>query len=202
MSTRTENIVNVNINSVDDIESNTQSNDKINETLNPFRELRNILQEETSNTSNKWFETCCVKFLGIIFILFLLAPLSVADLYYAYTDESCVHQSAGKLNVNLFTFLAVDGILGCVVIIGFSLFICSMKEDFSLEIWKGCCALSIITLISLFTLAWTIVGSIIFWSLIDNEECSKEVYNYVFALLIIKYVCTLVNLCAQNKEKK
>jgi hypothetical protein len=74
-----------------------------------------------------------------------------------------------------------------------------MRADFSLEIWKEYCVLSIITLISLFTLAWTIVGSIIFWSLIDNEECSKEVYNYVFALLIIKYVCILVNLCAQNK---
>jgi hypothetical protein len=199
MFTSTETIVNVNMNSVDDIESNIQTNDKINETLNPFRELRNILQEERANTSNKCFETCYVKFLGIIFILLLLAPLTIADLYYAYTDESCVHQSAGKLHVNLFTFLAVDGILGGVVIIGFSLFTCSMRADFSLEIWKGYCVLSIITLISLFTLAWTIVGSIIFWSLIDNEECSKEVYNYVFALLIIKYVCILVNLCAQNK---
>jgi hypothetical protein len=199
MFTSTETIVNVNMNSVDDIESNIQTNDKINETLNPFRELRNILQEERANTSNKCFETCYVKFLGIIFILLLLAPLTIADLYYAYTDESCVHQSAGKLNVNLFTFLAVDGILGGVVIIGFSLFTCSMREDFSLEIWKEYCVLSIKPLISLFTLAWTIVGSIIFWSLIDNEECSKEVYNYVFALLIIKYVCILVNLCAQNK---
>ena len=70
MSTSTENMVNVSVDC--DIESNTQSNDKINETLNPFRELTNILQEERANTSNKWFETCCVKFLGIIFILFLV----------------------------------------------------------------------------------------------------------------------------------
>jgi hypothetical protein len=72
MSTSTENIVNVNMNSVDDIESNIQTNDKINETLNPFRESTNILQEERANTSNKWLKKCCVKFLGIIIILLLV----------------------------------------------------------------------------------------------------------------------------------
>jgi hypothetical protein len=200
MSNTTENLVNIKINSVDDIESTGERN--LDATLNEIRDLTNILREERENTSNKFFEIVCIKFVGIIFILLLLAPLSVADLYYAYTDETCVHKSAGKLNVNLFTYLAVDGILGGVGIFGLSFFVCTMGEDFTTEIWKGYCALSIITLTSLFTLAWTIVGSIIFWSLIDNEECSKEVYNYVFALLIIRYVSILVNLCAQNKEKK
>ena len=200
MSNTTENLVNIKINSVDDIESTGERN--LDTTLNEIRDLTNILREERENTSNKFFEIVCIKFVGIIFILLLLAPLSVADLYYAYTDETCVHKSAGKLNVNLFTYLAVDGILGGVGIIGLSLYICLMGENTSSEYCKGCCMLSMLTLCGLFTLAWTIVGSIIFWSLIDNEECSKGVYNYVFALLIIRYVSILVNLCAKNNDKK
>jgi hypothetical protein len=201
MSSTSENMVNININPVDDIESNTVSNEKITETLFQVENISRFLREEEDNR-NKSFEIACIKFVGIIIILLILAPLSVADLYYAYTDDSCVHQSAGNLNVNLFTYLAVDGILGGAGIIGLSLYICLMGENTSSEYCKGCCMLSMITLCGLFTLAWTIVGSIIFWSLIDNEECSKGVYNYVFALLIIRYVSILVNLCAKNNDKK
>lgn len=202
MSTSTENMVNINMNSVDDIESNSASNEKLTETLSQLENLSRVLQEEIENNRNRSFETSCIKFIGIIIILLILAPLSVADLYYAYTDNSCVHQPAGNLNVNLFTYLAVDGILGGVGIIGLSLYVCLMGENTSSEYCKGCCMLSMMTLCGLFTLAWTIVGSIIFWSLIDNEECSKGVYNYVFALLIIRYVSILVNLCAKNNDKK
>jgi hypothetical protein len=201
MSSTSENMVNININPVDDIESNTVSNEKITETLFQVENISRFLREEEDNR-NKSFEIACIKFVGIIIILLILAPLSVADLYYAYTDDSCVHQSAGNLNVNLFTYLAVDGILGGAGIIGLSLYICLMGENTSSEYCKGCCMVSMLTLCGLFTLAWTIVGSIIFWSLIDNEECSKGVYNYVFALLIIRYVSILVNLCAKNNDKK
>jgi hypothetical protein len=201
MSSTSENMVNININPVDDIESNTVSNEKITETLFQVENISRFLREEEDNR-NKSFEIACIKFVGIIIILLILAPLSVADLYYAYTDDSCVHQSSGNLNVNLFTYLAVDGILGGAGIIGLSLYICLMGENTSSEYCKGCCMVSMLTLCGLFTLAWTIVGSIIFWSLIDNEECSKGVYNYVFALLIIRYVSILVNLCAKNNDKK
>ena len=203
MSTTTENMVNINMNSVDDIESNTVSNENLSGALAHLQQnLSGVLQEERENNRNRSFETSCIKFIGIIIILLILAPLSVADLYYAYTDDSCVHQSAGNLNVNLFTYLAVDGILGGVGIIGLSLYVCLMGQNTSSEFCKGCCMMLMITLCSLFTLAWTIVGSIIFWSLIDNEECSKGIYNYVFALLIIRYVSILVNLYAKNNDKK
>jgi hypothetical protein len=61
---------------------------------------------------------------------------------------------------------------------------------------------SITFISSLFILSWTIIGSIIFWSLIDKEECSKGVYNYVFALLIIRYILLLVTFCCKNNRKE
>ncbi len=201
MSETTESLVNVNMHSVNDIESNGELNTKMDETLAQLRELTNILHQERQVNSDNSVETC-LKIFAFIVVLVLLAPLTVADLYYAYTDDSCVHQPAGNLNVNLFTYLAVDGIIGGIGVVVFSLMVCSLGTNNVATVLKGCCMVSIYVLCGLFTLAWTIVGSIIFWKLIDNEECSKGVYNYVFALLIIRYVSVLVNLCNNSNTKK
>ena len=204
MTASQENLVNINMSSIDDIESNNKTHKKMNDNLTQIRELTEMLHQErqlqTSNSQNN-VEQTCVKILGVIVILVLLAPLTVANLYYAYTDDSCVHQPAGNLNVNLSTYLAVDGILGGIVIVTFSLLICSLNLDDSVAVMKGCCMVSITILTGLFTLAWTIVGSIIFWGLIDNEECSKGVYNYIFTLLIIRYVSMIVHLYINNNKK-
>ena len=41
----------------------------------------------------------------------------------------------------------------------------------------------------LFVVSWTILGTIIFWNLMDNSLCSDAVYNYLSISLIIKLVC-------------
>ena len=52
----------------------------------------------------------------------------------------------------------------------------------------------------LFNIIWNIIGSIIFWSYMDNNQCSNEVFNYLFASLIIKLVfCSTILL--NNKKK-
>ena len=96
----------------------------------------------------------------------LLGPLSIASLYYAYTYDSCVHDSAGQLDVNLFTYLAVDGILGGAGIIILSLLICCLGADTYINMMKSCCIMFFFIIMQLFQLAWTIVGSVIFWKLI------------------------------------
>jgi hypothetical protein len=54
-------------------------------------------------------------------------------------------------------------------------------------------------IVGLFQLAWTIVGSVLFWKLIDNKTCDKGIYNYVFALLIIRYIMIFVNMISNKK---
>jgi len=149
-----------------------------------------------------------------LFILFIISicivPFVVCNLYYAYSDNSCVHEPAGKLAVNLFNYLVVDGIFGAIVAIVWFLLICTTnftgesnltgEGNLSIGNWIG--AALITGIVSIFGLAWTITGAIIFWSLMDNNLCDKGIYNYVFAQLIIKLIGYGIGILNNKSEKK
>lgn len=149
-----------------------------------------------------------------LFILFIIAicivPFVVCNLYYAYSDNSCVHEPAGKLEVNLFNYLVVDGIFGAIVAIVWFLLICTTnftgesnltgEGNLSIGSWIG--ATLITGIGTIFGLAWTITGAIIFWSLMDNNLCDKGIYNYVFAQLIIKLIGYGIGILNNKSEKK
>lgn len=197
-SNSNENIISV------DLEANNQENQKkLDESLAQLQDLTSILkQPKQTSTNNKNIIIKCTKICSVILTFVLLGPLTIASLYYAYTDDSCVHESAGQLEVNLFTYLAVDGIVGGAGIIILSTLSCSLGPDVYVNMIKSCCGAFIVIIASLFQLAWTIVGSVIFWKLIDNKICDKGIYNYVFALLIIKYVMIFVNMISNKNNKK
>jgi hypothetical protein len=143
-----------------------------------------------------------------LFILFIISicivPFVVCDFYYAYRDNSCVHEPAGKLDVNLFTYLVVDGIFGAIVAVVWFLLICTTnftgQDELNLGNWIG--ATLITGIGTIFGIAWTITGAIIFWSLIDNDLCDKGIYNYVFAQLIIKLIGYGIGILKNKSEKK
>ena len=143
-----------------------------------------------------------------LFILFIIAicivPFVVCNFYYAYSDNSCVHEKAGKLEVNLFNYLVVDGIFGAIVAIVWFLLIYTTnftgQGELNLGNWIG--ATLITGIGTIFGIAWTITGAIIFWSLIDNDLCDKGIYNYVFAQLIIKLIGYGIGILKNKSEKK
>ena len=142
----------------------------------------------------------CVK-TGMFLVVFTIAiPFIVCNLCYAYSDDSCVNLKAGKLAINLKTYLAVDGIFGAFGMLIISLCICCFTEKFN-DINKSCLGKTFGTLITLFGLSWTITGAIIFWKLIDNNKCDNGVYNYVFTQLIIKFVCYFFRMLQNNNNK-
>lgn len=202
-----ENIISI------DLEANTQENQhnqenqeiqrKLDENLAKLQQITSILKKtEQTSTYDDNMIIRSAKICGVTLVVLLLGPLSIASLYYAYTDNSCVHESAGQLAVNLFTYLVVDGIMGGAGIIGFSTLICCLSMENYTNMLSSCCGILLMIICQLFQLAWTIVGSVIFWKLIDNNNCDKGVYNYVFALLIIKYVMIFMNCMLNNNNKK
>jgi len=55
--------------------------------------------------------------------------------------------------------------------------------------------------VSITSFAWNIVGGVIFWAFMNNALCSNNVFNYVFASLIIKYINIII--CSfSNKNNK
>jgi hypothetical protein len=70
----------------------------------------------------------------------------------------------------------------------------NLKNDM---IWQ---IISFIT--NAFVLAWTISGAIIFWRLMDNSKCTDSLYNYMYALLIIKLALLFMDIMGRrNKDR-
>jgi hypothetical protein len=206
------------INFENDIESNRKElldsfNEFIEKTKNK-RQLNNPTLTTQDAEDIYVREMLRILYLQILYvicvILFIVIPLLVCDFYFAFTDKSCVHEKAGNLQVNLFTYLLVDAIIPSIQIVAFIVLICiSIFNPTYVTNLARVCNSSIafgdiiIAINSLFTLTWTIIGSIIFWGLIDNNKCEKCIYNYVFALLIIRYLFILKNLHINiNKNKE
>jgi hypothetical protein len=54
---------------------------------------------------------------------------------------------------------------------------------------------------SLFSFAWTIVGSVLFWGKLNAEGiCAGGVQSYMFAILICSYIFICLN-CFYNVKK-
>ena len=203
MTTINENMIEVDTNTIYDIESgveeiehkqdiNIQTN---TDTIIPKSIL--IKNDEVDNVKIN----CCVKISCILLILVFTLPLVITELYYAYTDESCVHQKAGKLHINLFTYLAVNGILGCAGIILISLKICFIDNHIFITCFKTGCFNLILNMSSIFIVLWTVIGSVIFWSLINNKECSDGIYTFIFIMFILRYLLIFICLIKCNKKK-
>jgi hypothetical protein len=163
--------------------------DKINQ-----KEQKGILKKNKNKNKNNTFDNdyndeniiMCVK-TSIFLVIFTIAiPFIVCNLCYAYSDDSCVNLQAGNLDITLKTYLEVDGIFGAVGMLIVSLCICCFTEKFN-DINESFLGKTFGTLITLFGLAWTITGAIIFWNILN--KCDNGVYNYVFTQLIIKFVC-------------
>ncbi len=176
--------------------SNTNNNNDAS--ISNTTSVKGILKrKEPENDENIFM---CVKSCMFVTLLVLTLPFIICNLCYAYTDESCVTINPPNFGVNLKTYLAVDGILGTIALLGilFAAFCFIKKEPNS----NNCCLKLFGNIATAFGIAWTIIGAIIFWSLIDNNKCDKPVYNYVFAQLVIKIVCYSLRLLSNSNNNK
>lgn len=153
-----------------------------------------------------------IKIIATLLVIAFIAPFTICDLYFGLTDDSCAIEKPGKLAVDLRTYLVVCGLLGAAAIVVFVIcvyFFDILEEflvqqptqqreesNFIIHLVFGV----LTNVLRLFNVAWTIMGAIIFWKLIDNNNCNSGIYNYVFAQLIIRLIFTSSTLL--KKEKK
>ncbi len=142
----------------------------------------------------------CLKLFFIILILFFGLPLTFCDIYYAYTDHTCVSSHVDKINLTLKDYLVVNGILtGCLLFLMILATIIFTDNNAPYIMTIGPI---ILVIASLFNVAWVVIGGVIFWGYMDNSLCSNEVYNYVFASLIIKFISVGLGLFSNNNKNK
>lgn len=186
----------------DNIKANPEFENILYESLENSPNLTSNIRQSDQLSNNDNIVKVILNLCCVIILIILIGPLTISSLYFAYTDNSCVHENAGQLEVNLFTYLAVDGIIGGAVIILLSVLICYNGTEGYVNLMSGCLSIFISYTSILFQIAWTIIGSVIFWKLIDNKTCDKGIYNYVFTLLIIKIVSLITNILYSRNNKK
>ena len=133
-------------------------------------------------------------------ILLIGLPITFCDIYYAYTDNSCVDSHVDRISVNLKQYLQVSGLLsGCFL---FIVILCVLTYNEKIKGLLFGVGIILFIFLNMFNLAWNIIGGVIFWKYMDNSLCSDNVFNYVFASLIIKYVCAAFSLFSNNSNEK
>jgi hypothetical protein len=123
------------------------------------------------------------------------------DLYFAVNDNTCVNQIFKKLNVNMYDYLMVSSIHSVISLFIVFIYITTININDNNN-----CLLLLSYIIGIFNkifiTVWTIIGSVIFWHFMNNNDCSNTVYNYLFTSLIIKIVLTSIGNTQDNNSKK
>ena len=188
--------------------------ERFNDTANIEIGLTTDIAGETSSTTNyknmDGFSSCCRTFCAKsaiwLIVMIIGFPIPFCDLYYGYTDDTCVSEQAGKLAINLKDYLLINGWINIGILIVLTIGLCFTNIDSLDKIINNncfvCCGgltIIIFTIINIFSIMLNVFGAIIFWSLMDTSNCDRGIYNYVFTSLIIK-LCFNTIAIFQRKE--
>ena len=152
-----------------------------------------ILAIQNINKTDKDAETNCIIHTIWIIILILCSPIIICDVYFAYTDDTCVNEYPANLELNLKHYLFISALSTFININMYMLFIkYFVKTEYNKNLFWVLSVGVFISLLALFSLIWNILGAVIFWgSIYATNHCSKQVSTYIFISLIIKFVLTV-----------
>lgn len=166
-----------------------ESNSIPNSIPNPIPNTFDLTYKQ--NSEEKPFILLSEKICIILTIFILTVPFIISDLYYGFSEDSCLTQNNSngehhgpRNKLNLKTFLQVDGFVSLFSLIFYSIKIMSIGKKQSLSF---CLMITYSLCVSFFYVIWVIIGGVIFWMQIDNKLCSNSVYNYLFISLYLKY---------------
>lgn len=190
-----------------DIRKNTKLNTHLNSHLDlteeQFRKLQKFYNKSDENNYNK---QNLVKFIIILLLIIVSSPIVIYDLYYGYTDNSCIIDYPNGLNINMKMYLLVNGYCGIIIILSFVCFItCIPIKHIEDNILLIVVPKLLEIIFTIFTSFWNIIGSVIFWGKLYKEgNCDKNISTYLFTTLIIKLFCNYCSIhkIMNNKEYK
>jgi hypothetical protein len=164
--------------------------------------LKGILRREIPPPSDIDALIIILKTCSVIFILIIAVPIIVVDLYFGFTDTSCVKTEPDGLDISLKLYLLVSGFFNMGIMLAYIASICLFAEKDDISCSGSMCCAYLTGAIGLLTI-WNILGAIVFWGTIYGEKiCNKNVSTYIFGSLIIKLIGNLVALLNNRSEKK
>jgi hypothetical protein len=176
--------------------------EKIKTIFNNYRENN----EENRNNSINYIinnKIELISLLVLVFYMFFLLFISSKDNKYTYSYKYYDYlEQNTKLGITLFKYIKVFRIYSIIYFVISLVFIKIMVlfkkistkcRNFLLNSY-----ISFILISGIFYLVWNIIGSIIFFKFTNNNNCSKELYNWLYVTLILRnffnYICTALIL--------
>lgn len=148
-------------------------------------------EPQKKEDSEKEHFTSFYDWFYVILIFLISIPLIACDFYFSFNrnTQECLTQEM-PFGVSLKTYLVVRGfvtIFSTWFLFSSTFFSMIASADDLKE--TNCCCNSIFILFKIFNLIWSIIGSIMFWKYSDKSLCSNMAYNYIYASLIIMFIC-------------
>lgn len=174
---------------------NNNKNDTKEELLLP--QPKSILYYPNNNDN---ITLVIIKVIVVLFMMCFVMPFIILDLYFAYTDTSCVNIYPNKLKITLSIYLQVNSYMMIIAMTTQTLLIFDKIKIYNyseiIQIVFG--LFMIVSRIAI--LGWNIIGALIFWGfIIENGGCSVIIYNYLFASFVIR-ILVIALLIANNKN--
>lgn len=133
-------------------------------------------------------------------ILCVNIPFIVCDLVFGgRTDDLCVTAVGSNISFSVGTWLQVDGYCRLAIVCLFLLVAIAACVNVETGLKMFMCTICLVVLYSFFSLAWLIVGSVLFWGDINGKYCANsQVQGYMYAVLILGYI----GVCSQLVSSK
>ena len=185
-----------------DIErGNSSSNNSSSNNSNERVVLKGILKKSNNVDHEARTGLMVIKLCTTLLMIVLTMPIIVCDLYFGFSDDSCINEIPDGFNYTMKLYLLVSGFMGIswLLFIVYTTISLSSNNDNTISIiCAGCIGLIVL----IFNLIWNILGAVTFWgSIYKGGHCDSKTSTYIYVSLIIKFVGTLISL-QQNSNKK
>ena len=188
--------------SMSDIESQISTTSQ-NTSATPLKGILKKPDCDTPNLINNDTALILIKICMTLFILVIMSPIIIADLYFGFTDSSCVNDQPKKLAISMKLYLLVSGFVGIGTMLGYIINICCLSPEKDGAVINLCCFTSIAFVAGMFHIIWNILGAVVFWGTVyGNGNCDTNISTYLFVSLIIKFVANLIAIMQNKSEKK
>jgi hypothetical protein len=141
-----------------------------------------------------------VKMCTSLLLIIIMTPIIVCDIYFGFTDNSCVNEIPNGMYFTMNFYLLGSGFSGlaCLLILIYTNYSLTTYNNEITLVYLKCIGL----IVFIFNLIWNIIGAVTFWGYVYKRgHCDSKTSSYIYASLIIKFVGTLITL-QQNSNKK
>jgi hypothetical protein len=171
--------------SISDIENQLQQTLKI-----PLIEIKGILKKY-GNVEQKQNTEKLYKIITMFFVIIIYLPIIICDIYYGYTDTSCVNEYPNELDVNMKMYLFISALVGISINFAYlyNITLITRKHTYDQNICVIIFPSIVIAIGSIFLVAWNTIGALIFWEMLYNTGiCNRHTSTYLFITLILKII--------------